>query len=105
MDLAEVAIKMPAETFVLGGNGFVIQTKFLLAKEHEVALALKTYFSLLNRDLGRIKACSACCENKKAEQITCKPGSVSLMPEPAGMMAIHLGCLLPDTSCNLPGHL
>jgi len=41
---------------------------------------------------------------QKAEQVTCKPGSVSLMPEPAGMMAIHLGCLLPDTSCNLPGH-
>ena len=42
---------------------------------------------------------------QKVEQITCKPGSVSLVPEPAGMMAIHLGCLLPDTSCNLPGHL
>ena len=42
---------------------------------------------------------------QKAEQITCKPGSVSLMPEAAGMMAIHLECLLPDTSCNLPGHL
>ena len=42
---------------------------------------------------------------QKAEQITYKPGSVSPMPEPAGMMAIHLGCLLPDTSCNLPGHL
>ena len=23
----------------------------------------------------------------------------------AQMMAIHLGCLLPNTSCNLPGHL
>ena len=42
---------------------------------------------------------------QKAEQMTYKPGSVSLMPEPAGVMAIHLGCLLPDTSCNLPGHL
>ena len=42
---------------------------------------------------------------QKEEQMTYKPGSVSLMPEAAGMMAIHLGCLLPDTSCNLPGHL
>ncbi len=42
---------------------------------------------------------------QKVEQITYKPGSVSPMPELVGMMAIHLGCLLPDTSCNLPGHL
>ena len=42
---------------------------------------------------------------QKAEQMTYKPGSVFLPPEPAGMMVIHLGCLLPDTSCNLPGHL
>jgi hypothetical protein len=37
----------------------------------------------------------------KNDQRVCKPGSVRFSKEKAA--AIHLGCPLPNTSCNLPG--
>ena len=68
-------------------------------------MTLKPFNLIYKYKLRQDKGMFGFLERQKPEQMTCKPGSVSLMPEPAGMMAIHLGCLLPDTSCNLPGHL
>jgi len=39
----------------------------------------------------------------KRRQVACKPGSVPVHLAAIQAMTIHLGCLLPDTSCDTPG--
>jgi hypothetical protein len=39
----------------------------------------------------------------KRRQVACKPGSVPACLAAIQAMTIHLGCLLPDTSCDTPG--